>query len=171
MGAFAASHSAPMAGAPPHTPTSMYLLQLSLTHQPGRQELQPNWQTQNGFPERKGLPGSSLPQSCYLQQAGKRQKTRQMISAGDCCSSTTFSSKNKWGKKNNKMKGQLCWPGAEGDICPHPSAIGPTPQSLFLVGSVFDHYSSLNCLTRTPVPVQGKRWEHGEREQVTTSSA
>lgn len=74
-------------------------------------------------------------------------------------------------KKNNKMKGRLCWPGAEGDICPRPSAISPTPRSLFFVGSVFYHYTSLNCLTRTPVPVQGKRWEHGEREQVTTSSA
>lgn len=73
-------------------------------------------------------------------------------------------------KKSNKMKGQLHWPGAEGDICSCPSAISLTPQPLFLVGSVFYHYSSLNCLTRTPVPVQGKRWERGEREQVTTSS-
>lgn len=69
------------------------------------------------------------------------------------------------------MKGLLCWPGTEGDICPCPSAIILTPQALFLVGSLLQHYSSLNRLTRTPVPGQGKRWERGEREQVTTRSA
>jgi len=101
--AFAACRSAPAAGVPPPpvqprtfsgaaSPTSSCPSE-------GRRSPSPAGKLRTVSPTAKGLPGSSVLRSRDLQQAGKRQKTRQMISVGDCCSSTTFSSKNKREKK------------------------------------------------------------------------
>lgn len=136
----------------------------------GCRSCSPAGELQMIFLKERVCQAAAYPGAGTCSQQGKGRRHDRWSQQGTVVPPLLSPVKNKWGK-NNKMKGQLCWPGAEGDICPHPSAISLTSRALFLVGSVFCHYSSLNCLTRTPVPAQGQRWEHGEREQVTTSSA